>query len=419
MKAEIVLVGTELLLGQISDTNGSFLARELAGLGIDLFHIQMVGDNPERFEAVVREALERSDLVLITGGLGPTRDDLTREVLGRILHEPLEFNSRAWSMVEDFFIRRGRNCSDNNRRQAMYSKSMEILVNRRGSAPGIWVYLNGKVVAAMPGVPGEMEAVFREEVAPRLKNTGALPVLVSRFIRMVGIGESAMEDKIADLMAAQGNPTIAPYAGQNEVYLRISAKAPREGQAREMINGLEKEVLDRLGDYCYGFDGDTLPCVVARLLEEKGFSISAAESCTGGLFSDMLTDVPGISRFFSGGVVAYDNSVKEAVLGVRPQTLNKHGAVSCETAAEMAEGVRHLLHTDLGIGITGIAGPGGGTPEKPVGLAFISLALPGGEVRTEKHRFPWGREANKLAASKAALALLWRELKSGGTAGRQ
>ena len=415
MKAEIVLVGTELLLGQISDTNSAFLAGELAKLGLDLFHIQIVGDNLERMVAAFRQALDRADLLLISGGLGPTADDLTREALALLIEEPLELRTQAWRMIESFFQRRNLPCTVNNKRQAMYPPSAEIMENKWGTAPGVWIYKNHKYIAALPGVPRELERMFTDEVVPRLKKTGKIDgTIFSRHIHMVGIGEAAMEEKISDLMAGQTNPTIAPYAGDHEVMVRITAKASDYAQASALVMDYQTKVLERLGEYCYGFDDISLPKVIAGLLTQKQLTLAVAESCTGGLLSHLLTNIPGISANFVGGIVAYDNRLKTELLGVDPDTLRKYGAVSRETAREMAWGVRSKLKADIGIGITGIAGPGGGSREKPVGLVYISLVKPDMAVIIEKHQFPWEREVNKAAAAKVALALLWKSLKGSG-----
>jgi nicotinamide-nucleotide amidase len=412
MKAEIICIGTELLLGQIVDTNAAFLARELAEIGVDLYHKTTVGDNLDRIVATLRQAWDRADLLILSGGLGPTQDDLTREGVAGLLGEELRFLPEAWEPIEEYFRKMERAIPTSNRRQAMFPPSGAIIPNRFGSAPGLRVAKDGRHLFALPGVPYELKGIWGETVKPYLRDLlvrEGNPVLTSLTLRMVGIGESAMEEKVIDLIKAQTNPTIAPYASRGEVSLRISAKGESEAANRERIAVTAAAVKERLGEYVYGYDEDNLETVVGRILKERGWRLALAESCTGGLIGHRVTNVPGSSDYYLGGVGSYSNELKMKLLEVPRATLETCGAVSPETAQAMASGIRRLTGAEVGVAVTGIAGPGGGTAEKPVGLVYLAVETPERAV-VERRIFPLDRTGNKESAAQAALALLWKTL---------
>lgn len=413
MKAEIICIGTELLLGQIVDTNAAYLAGELADLGIDLYHKSTVGDNLERVIATLGQAWERANLLILSGGLGPTQDDLTREAVAGLLREELEFNPEAWEQVCAYFQKTQRSVPENNRRQAMFPRSGQVIPNRLGTAPAMLVEKDKHILITLPGVPSELkglwEASFKPFLREKMIQEGA-PALNSLLVRMVGIGESAMEEKILDLIKSQTNPTLAPYASRGEVSLRITAKSDNEQYNRDLIEKALDLVKERLGLYIYGYDRDNLESVVGRMLRTRGWQLGLAESCTGGLIGHRITNVPGSSDYYLGGVNSYSNRLKMDFLGVAEGTLAEHGAVSPETAKEMAEGIREQTGADVGLATTGIAGPGGGTELKSVGLIYLAVALPG-RTEVEQRVFPFDRIGNKESAAQAGLALLWRCLK--------
>lgn len=408
MRAEIISVGTELLLGEIVDTNAAFLGRRLAELGVDVYYRQTVGDNQVRLVAAFELALSRADLVLVSGGLGPTMDDITREALAEVLGDRLCLDEGALRQLEAHFTRLGRPMTDNNRRQAYRPSNADFITNRRGTAPGILAHHQGRTIICMPGVPRELETMFEGEVIPRLQgnsNGEKNRVIKSRTLLLTGLGESAAENAIADIIKEQTNPTIAPYAGLGEVRLRLTATAAGAEEALALIHPLEARLRERLGDVIYGVDGDTLEGVVAEKLTNRGLILAVAESCTGGLVSHRLTNIPGSSVFFRQGMIVYSNEAKKELLDVPDEVLEEFGAVSSQVAEAMARGVRLAGDADLGLAITGIAGPGGATPTKPVGLVYLALAYDG-DCLVEKHTFSGQREEVKYRASQAALNIL-------------
>lgn len=375
--AELVFVGTELLLGEILNTNAQYLSRQLAQLGVDVYHQVVVGDNAARLRAVLSQALSRSDLVIASGGLGPTDDDITREVAAEVTGRPLELDPQLLAQLEIWFARRGRRMAENNRRQCMVPRGARVLPNDRGTAPGLMIPADGdKVVILLPGPPGELRPMFEAHVAPYLAaRSGGRPLrLVTRTLRFVGIGESALADGLRDLMATQTDPTIAPYAKVAEVHLRLATRAADEAEGYARIAPLEAEIRSRFGRFLYGSDEETLPQAVGRLLAERGMTLSTAESCTGGLVAKWITDVPGSSRYFGTGFVTYANEAKVSLLGVPEELLSAHGAVSEPVARAMAEGALQRSGADVAVAVSGIAGPDGGTPEKPVGTVCFALA---------------------------------------------
>ena len=411
MKAEIITIGTELLLGQIVDTNSRWLAERLAEIGIDLYYKTTVGDNAERVKSAVQQSISRADLVITTGGLGPTQDDITREVVADALGRDLVKNKAALEEIKSYFSETGRQMTENNVTQAFLPKGAKIINNDNGTAPGFLIDNGDTIITSMPGVPMEMKAMMSDFIIPYLQAEYQLDeeVIQSRVIKTCGIGESSLEDKIDDILRKQTNPTIAPLASQGEVKIRLTAKANTEAEAQKLIAAQEEELKERIGDYIYGYDDDSLEEVIANLLWEQELTVATAESCTGGLIGDRLTKVPGSSRYFDRGVISYSNQAKIDLLGVNKATLERYGAVSEETAREMARGIRDKAKVDIGLATTGIAGPGGGTEEKPVGLVYLALARED-EVEVYKRIFKGHRRRIKYLTSQIILNLLRKSL---------
>lgn len=403
MKTEIIAVGTELLLGQIANTNARFLSEKLAEKGIDVYWHTVVGDNTARVADAFRLALARADLILFSGGLGPTMDDLTKETVADVLGLQLEKHQSWETHMEEMFARFGRTMTENNRKQALIPEGARLLGNDNGTAPGIWIEHLDKVVVLMPGPPRELEPMFTDKVMPLL--AGSEQIILSRVLKVSGLGESAMEEMISDLVITQSNPTIAPLAKYSEVHLRLTAKAGTREEALTLLNGSEAKLLERLGEAVFARDHETMADAVARLLAKRTMTIATAESCTGGLLADMLTDVSGISAYFLQGLVTYSNRSKTDLLGIRPGLIRTYGAVSEEVARAMAEHMRRRASSDVAVGITGIAGPQGGTDEKPVGLVYIAVATPQ-DILCRKFNFFGNRETIKERAVMAALNML-------------
>jgi nicotinamide-nucleotide amidase len=377
--AEILCIGTELLLGNITNGNARWLAEELASLGIPHHRQEVVGDNRERVMAAVREASSRCRLLITTGGLGPTPDDLTTEAIAAAFDMPLVEHDAIWADIQAKLSGRGRPCAPSNRKQALLPHGAEVLPNATGTAPGmIWSPCPGFTVLTFPGVPSEMRAMWQATADPWLRRNGlAAGLYASRMLRFWGVAESALAEQVADLLALE-NPTVAPYAGAGEVKLRITARASNLPAAEALLQPVEQQLLQRIGEACFGADGDSLASVVLDLLRQRGQTLAVAESCTGGGIGAALAAVPGASDGFLGGVIAYANSLKQAVLGIPAELLELHGAVSDPVALAMAQGARQLTGATWAIAVSGIAGPGGGTPEKPVGLVHIAIAGPDG-----------------------------------------
>lgn len=372
MKASIVSVGTELLFGQTVNTNAAFLSEHLNRMGIDVMYHFTVGDNPQRLEEILREAMDRTDLVITTGGLGPTQDDLTKEIVCGVMKDELALDEPALLAIQQFFLKVNRPMTDNNIKQAYLPKNATIFHNTMGTAPGFALSRDGRTVACLPGPPREMMAMFHASLEPYLETmTGAN--IYYRLVRTYGIGESALETALLDLIDNQTDPTIATYAMEGECYLRVTSKRNTLDEAQRQVDRMVETILSRIGDYVYSVDGKNLVDVVAEKLMTKKLSISCAESCTGGLFAATLTKIPGISTVFDRGYVTYSNRSKMEELGVSMETLETYGAVSAETAEEMVRGVYENTGSNLCIAVTGIAGPDGGTEEKPVGLSHIAL----------------------------------------------
>ncbi len=393
MSAEILCVGTELLLGNITNGNARWLAEQLAALGIPHHRQTVVGDNRARLRAAVREAASRCRVLITTGGLGPTPDDLTTATLAAAFDTPLVEHPEIWAEIQARIRARGRVCSPSNRQQAFLPQGAQVLPNPTGTAPGmIWTppagagIQPGFTVLTFPGVPSEMEAMWRATAEPWLRATGlAEGVFASRMLRFWGVAESTLADQVADLLEWD-NPTLAPYAGAGEVKLRLTARAASRAEAEAMLVPLEAEIRSRTGTACFGVDDASLASVVLEQLRRRGETLAVAESCTGGGLGATLAAVPGASDVFLGGVIAYANAVKQGLLGVPAALLESHGAVSDPVATAMAEGARRATGATWAIAVTGIAGPGGGSAEKPVGLVHLAIAGPDG-CRSEGVRF--------------------------------
>ncbi|AFY34173.1 competence/damage-inducible protein A [Calothrix sp. PCC 7507] len=413
MSAEIICVGTEMLLGDILNSNAQYLAKQLAQLGIPHYYQTVVGDNPERIKKVIEIAISRAQILIFTGGLGPTPDDLTCETIADFFGVPLVERPEVIEDMTRKFAQRSRVMTPSNLKQALLPQGADILPNPTGTAPGIiWQPRPGVTIFTFPGVPSELYPMWEETVVPYLKNQGwGKDIIFSRSLRFWGIGESALAEKVASLFDLP-NPTVAPYAGKGEVRLRVSAKAASESAAEALISPVEQQIKEIAGLDFYGVDDDTLATVVGRLLRSSKETLSVAESCTGGGLGQMLTEISGSSDYFWGGVISYDNSVKVGLLGVNPEDLDKFGAVSATVAQQMAVGVKTRLSTTWGLSVTGIAGPTGGTDTKPVGLVYIGLAGPNGEVASFEHKFGATRKRDFIrhVSANAALDTLRRKL---------
>lgn len=409
--AEILCVGTELLLGDIVNTNAAYLSRRLAELGIHVYRHTAVGDNPARLRRALDAAFAEADLVITSGGLGPTYDDLTKETVADYFGLPLELHEESLKTIRAYFSRIGRPMTKNNEKQAMMPKGARVFPNHYGTAPSLAIEGDGKTAIMLPGPPGELEPLFEEEILPYLKSRRDA-VLVSKNLHIFGMGESAVENELKTLMTDSTNPTVAPYCKEGEVRLRVTAEAEDETHAAalcdEMIETIKQTTV---GNYIYGIDVDSLEHAVVEALREKGLTLSSAESCTGGLIAKRITDVSGCSDVFMGGCVTYANEAKMELLGVKKETLDAHGAVSEETAREMARGVRERLGTDIAVSSTGIAGPSGGTPEKPVGTVYVGISTPHGEKVRKLSLSPVrSREYIRIVTASNAFDMILKEL---------
>ncbi|MGI6128712.1 MAG: competence/damage-inducible protein A [bacterium] len=403
MEAEIISVGTELLLGQIANTNAQYLGEQLAALGIGLHHIITVGDNAGRLKLALEAACQRANIIILTGGLGPTQDDITKETVADFLHLKLILDQPSLEEIRCHFTKRGHHMTDNNIKQAFLPKGGEALSNPNGTAPGVWLEHDGKIIIILPGPPFELKPMFENHVVPRLANVlgGKHTVIRSRIVKTYGIGESAAEEQIKDLVMSS-NPTLASYAKATEIQFRLTAKATTEQEADDLLSSLEEKLYSRLGEYIFAYDEETMQEVVGNLLAKHNLKLAVAESCTGGLVAHWLTNVPGSSAYFQGGLVSYSDKMKEQLLKVPAKMLEQHGAVSQEVVEAMANGIRRLAQVDIGAAVTGIAGPSGGTPEKPVGLVYIAVADQAG---VHSCRYEW-RGVRTIIKQRSAQALL-------------
>jgi len=403
--AELLCIGTELLLGNILNSNARWLAERLAALGVPHFRQEVVGDNRERVITAVRAASQRSRVLITSGGLGPTPDDLTTEAIAAAFDTPLQERPEVWELIQARLAGRGRPLAASNRRQAWLPEGAQVLPNPTGTAPGmIWSPVAGFTVLTFPGVPSELKAMWLATAEPWLRQAGvAEGVFASRLLRFWGVSESALAEQVSDLLA-QDNPTLAPYAGLGEVKLRMTARAKDEDSAAALLAPLEAELRRRSGQSCYGIDGDSLASVVIEKLRQRGETLAVAESCSGGGLGAALTAVPGASDVFLGGVIAYANAVKQGLLGVDPLELERWGAVSDPVAEAMALGARRVTGSDWALAITGVAGPGGGSDQKPVGLVHIAVAGPA-SCRSEAVRFGSSRPRAWIQALSVGEAL--------------
>ena len=407
-RAEIISVGTEHLLGQIVDTNATYLCTALADLGIAVYFRSTVGDNVRRVQDVFLHALTRADLILSTGGLGPTDDDLTVAAVAEALGLPLERHEEAWAHVQEFFRKRNRPRSLQQEKQAMLPRGARMIPNLRGSAPGVIIEQRDKTIIFTPGVPREMKGMVEDTIVPYLRARGLAgrEVIRSRVMRIAGLGESVVEDRLRDLMRSGTNPTIAPYAHTGECHVRLTARGT-DVEVETLLERTEAAIRERLGHAVYAVGEATLEQVVAQALVASRTSIAVAESCTGGLLGHRLTGPPGASAYLDGGMITYSNAAKQRWLGVPEAILERYGAVSAETARMMAEAVRTQAGTDLGVSTTGIAGPTGAMPEKPIGLVYIAVAhAKGTDVREVRFGTEPGRAGVKYLASQTALDMI-------------
>ena len=408
MKAEIITVGTEILLGDILNTNCRYLSRELAAMGIEMYYQITVGDNEERLLKTLEESLNRSDIVICTGGLGPTEDDITKEVCAKYFGYKLELHKPSLDAMIERFKHMNRVPTKNNEKQAYFPKEAYILKNDNGTAPGCIMEKEGKMIVVLPGPPKEMESMFENYVKPYLSKLTD-DVIESEVLRIIGVGESKVENDILDIIDSQTNPTIATYAKGYECTLRITAKAKSVEEAKELIKPMSDEMKRRFGQSLYATGETSIEEVVAKMLVENNLKIAVAESCTGGMVSASLINYPGISSVFMEGCVTYSNEAKMKSLGVKKETLDVYGAVSDNCAKEMASGVAARYNTNIGIATTGIAGPGGGTDEKPVGLVYFGIYI-NGKVITKKYVFNGDRQGVRERATRTILNDLRLEL---------
>jgi nicotinamide-nucleotide amidase len=409
---EIVTIGTEILLGHLVDTNAAFIARHLADAGIDVFAKHSVGDNTDRLALMLDGALERADGAITTGGLGPTVDDLTKDAVSRAVGRELVLHEPSLRAIEARFQAMGRTMSANNTRQAILPAGSVVLENPHGTAPGfVALRADGKFVASMPGVPREMKPMLTEHLIPWLtQRFDVRAAIFTRTLHTVGIPESELDRRIEDLFRTLENPKLALLAHSGRVDVKIMAKAADSDAAQAMIAPVAAELRGRIGSGYFGDDATTLESAIVGELSRRGLTIATAESCTGGAIADAFVSVPGASATFRGSIVAYANDVKTALLEVPDETLAAVGAVSEETALAMALGARRRLRTDIAISTTGVAGPDGGTPEKPVGLVWLGLAAPDGRAEAARMTFPGTRADIRIRATTAALGLIWRHL---------
>lgn len=416
MRAEILTIGTELLIGQVVNTNATYLARELAMLGIDLYTVTTVGDNPERIQAAMSLAWERADLVICTGGLGPTADDLTHEMVARFVGDSLVFHPDVFERVAASFAEKGRKLTASEKKLAMFPASADLIPNPAGTASGVVVVRGEKRMMTFPGVPYELTQMWETWARDYLTTlTGA--TIRSRLLKFVGITEADLSERVHDL-EDHANPTVAPYAGAGEVHLRVTAKAESSAAADAMLEPVVTEIMDRLGEFYYGSEDQTLPEVVGILLRERGETLAVAESMTAGLLASRITDIQGASDYFVGGSVCYQVAEKVRALGLSPEFVSTYSHVSPEVTQAIAEAIRNLTGASWGLGVTGYAGAGPNTPESDVGHAYVALAGPEGTTLASFRFGGHPREKVKHFASQRALEMLFKRLRQPATAAR-
>lgn len=411
MKVEIITTGTELLLGEIINTNFSWLAQELNRRGFDVLYQTTVGDNPARMKEVLDIAVRRADIVITSGGLGPTRGDITKEMIAEYCGIDMYMNLEVWNHIHDLLSKRNICIARNNEKQALVPSGAIVLQNEAGTAPGLVLEQGDTTFVMLPGPPVELKHVCEKQLFPYFEQRYPhLGTIKSHTLKLLGIGESNLAEVLDDIIIHQSNPTIALYARRGEILIRLTAKASSAEEADALIADMQEKVEKVVGAYVYGYDDDTLPEVLGKELLSRQQTIAFAESCTGGLVSSMMTDVPGSSEYLKGSVISYTDGIKNQVLHVSKTTLAKKGAVSEETAIEMARGAREVISSDMAVSITGLAGPGGGTRKKPVGLVYIAVADASG-VSCRKFNFAGSRTQIKFRAAMAALGFALERLK--------
>lgn len=416
LTAEIICVGTELLLGDIVNTNAPFISQRLAQIGIAQYHRSVVGDNHARFRELLEQAYRRSDIIITSGGLGPTYDDMTKEAVCDFLGCETVVDQEALERMTQFFKRRARPMTENNKKQAVVPKNAVVFQNENGTAPGICVENGGKYIIMLPGPPRELEPMFENRVIPYLMSEPIFEdaAIMSHSLRLFGIGESRVESELYELMTQSRNPTLAPYAKEGEVLLRVTARAETPADAEELMKPMIAQIEEKLGEYIYGVDVDSLQEVLVHELIEKKLKIATAESCTGGLISKRITEISGSSQVFDCGICSYANEIKRDILGVNQADLDKYGAVSEQVALQMAQGVLRLSGADIAVSTTGIAGPGGGTPEKPVGTVYIAAVTKDKQI-VRRHELGRGlgdeREYIRHLAASNALSMVLELIK--------
>lgn len=407
MTAETIFVGTELLLGNIVNTNAAYLAEQMAGLGFSMFYQTTVGDNAERLEGCIRQALDRSDIVILSGGLGPTQDDITKETAAKVMGKELSLNEEAKKQIESYFAKKGKMMAENNLKQAMMPKDAIMLENTNGTAPGVIMEKDGKCLVLLPGPPEELSLMFERSVVPYLQGKDS-QVIYSTMVKVCGMGESDVAQQLDDLIRSEGEVTVAPYAKIGEVHLRVTAKAEDEKQAKKLVKPVIKDIKARLGDAVYTTHEEvSLEQSVVDLLLANNLTVTTVESCTGGLLAGRLINVPGVSEIFKMGHITYSNKAKRKIVGVKRKTLEKYGAVSGQVVREMVNGVLQLTRADVAVSVSGVAGPDGGTPEKPVGLVYIACSVCG-TVTVQECHFSGTRSKIRESAVAAALILMRR-----------
>ncbi len=405
MTVELISVGTELLLGNIVNTNAAYLSEKCADLGLSCFYQSVVGDNEERLSGVLKTALERSDIVILSGGLGPTEDDLTKEVSAKVMGRELSMHEPSKKRIEEYFSSRNLELTENNWKQAMVPEGAIVLDNENGTAPGVIMEGEGKKVILLPGPPNEMIPMFEKQIMPYLSGSD-LGMIYSQTVKICGVGESKAETMIKDMIDSQTNPTIATYAKNCEVHLRVTAKAKDEKEAKKLVKPVVKELKNRFGPYVYTTNADiTLEKAVVDLLVANKLTVSTVESCTGGMLAARLINVPGISEVYKSGYITYSNKAKRKILGVKKGLLEKKGAVSEEVAKEMAKGAAVISKAEVAVSVTGIAGPGGGMEEKPVGLVYIACNVCG-KTKVRKFNFRGNRAKIRETTVSSALILM-------------
>ncbi|TCT26698.1 competence/damage-inducible protein cinA [Melghiribacillus thermohalophilus] len=411
LRAEIIAVGTELLLGQILNTNARWISRKLADLGIDVYYHHTVGDNLKRLKHVMNLAKERSNLIVVTGGLGPTDDDLTKEAASAVIPSELYEHEPSLRHIRDFFKNNHIPMTENNRKQALVFKDAVVFPNQEGMAPGMFVESEQAAWIFLPGVPGEMKHLMTDHVIPFLqKHYHVKDYIVSRILRFIGIGEATLENELTDLIKNQTNPTIAPLANEGEVTLRLTAKAHSKKECDTLISRVEKKVMERVGAYLYGTDDDTIEETVFQLLKSQGLTIASAESLTGGRFIESLVSLPGASSVVAGSVVSYGTEIKKEVLLVSDKIIDEFGTVSAECAGEMAKQIQQIMKTDIGISFTGNAGPNP-SEGKPVGTVFIGIKIGDQPVQVKELHLFGSRSQIRARTVKKGYEMLFKKLK--------